>query len=126
MIELTENPIETGKIYEQMSHKGVGSLVVHVGVVKPMVEDRKTGGIRLTPEGDPKKEMQKVEQELREKWDILDVLLIRRIGELRVGDVILVAAVAATSRGTAFDACRSAVEVLKEKRGLRKEELYED
>ena len=125
MIEVTENPIETGKIYEQLSQEGVGSLVIHFGIVKPVVDERKTSGIRLLKDGDVTGEMKKVEDHLREKWKVVDVLLIRRIGELHVGDVILVAAVSSPSKDQAFGACHEAVEALKKKRGLRKEELFE-
>lgn len=125
MIEVTENPIEPGKVYERLSEEGVGSLVVHFGIVKPVVDDRKTSGIRLLKDGDAAGEMKKVEDHLREKWKVVDVLLIRRIGELHVGDIILVAAVSSPSKDQAFGACQEAVEALKEKRGLRKEELFE-
>ena len=126
MIEVTENPIETGKIYEQLSQDGVGSIVMHFGIVKPVVDERKTSGIRLLKDGDVAGEMKKVEHHLREKWKVVDVLLIRRIGELHVGDVILVAAVSSPSKDEAFGACQEAVEALKKKRGLRKEELFEN
>jgi molybdopterin synthase catalytic subunit len=125
MIQVTDNPIEEGKIYEQLSREGVGSVVVHFGIVKPVIEDRKTKGIRLTPDGDLEAELKNIEGQLRGKWDIVDVLLIRRIGELLVGETILAAAVSAASKDAAFGACEEAVETLKKKRALRKEELYE-
>lgn len=125
MIQVTENRIQTEKIYEQLSREGVGSVVVHLGIVKPVVDDRRTKGIRLTPDGDLEAELKNIEGQLRGKWDVVDVLLIRRIGELLVGEAILVAAVSATSKDAAFGACEEAVETLKMKRALRKEELYE-
>ena len=122
---VTDREIDTGKVFEQISRTGAGSVVVHFGVVKPVVENRKTSGIRLTPDGDLEGEMQKIENALKEKWKLIDVILIRKVGELRVGDVILAAAVSATSKDAAFGACNEAVEVLKKKRGLKKEELFE-
>lgn len=125
MIQVTENPIPTEEIYSRISREGAGSIVVHIGIVKPLVDDRKTKGIRLIPDGDLAGELESIEREVREKWELVDVLLIRRIGELRVGETVLAAAVSATSREAAFGACREAVENLKKKRALRKEELYD-
>lgn len=125
MIEVTENPIETGKVFEHMSRDGAGSLVIHIGIVKPAVDGKRTDGIRLIRDGDVTGEMEKIERQLRERWKIVDILLIRRLGELRVGDVILVAAVSSPSKDEAFGACQEAVEALKKKRGLRKEELFQ-
>ncbi len=125
VIQVTEDPIPTGEIYGRLSRQGAGSVVIHIGLVKPRVDNRRTKGIRLTPAGDLAAELESVEREVREKWEPVDVLLIRRTGELRVGETVLAVAVTATTREAAFGACRQAVERLKREGALRKEELYE-
>ena len=125
MIELTEKPIEPASVYERLSRDGAGSVVVHFGVVKPVVSDRRTRGIRFAPQGDLRGEIQSIEDELRKKWGLTDVLLIRRVGELSIGEIILVAAVAAPDREAAFAACRDAVERFKKLKRVQKEELFE-
>jgi len=126
MIEITEKPIDVAEAIGKASAAGAGSLVIHVGVVKPVVDDRKTQGMKLVADGDPAAEMEKVEARLRSEFDLRDVVLIRRLGELGVGDVILVAAVSARKKDVAFAACERAIDMLKEKRGLKKEELFEE
>ena len=125
MILLSEDPLEPQALLEKISREGAGSLVVHYGIVKPEVEGRKTLGIRLARDGDPEGAMREIEQRLREMRDVVDVLLARRVGELRVGETILVAAVSARTKDAAFKACEEAMELLKEKKGLRKEELFQ-
>ncbi len=125
MIELTEKPIEPASIYERILKNGAGSVVVHFGVVKPVVSDRHTRGIRFAPQGDLSGELQSIETELRNKWGLTDVLLIRRVGELSIGEIILVAAVSAPDRESAFAACRDAVERFKKLNNVKKEELFE-
>ena len=126
MIEVTDAQIDLNKITDRIAFDGAGSVVVHYGVVKPVVEGKKTSGIRLMKDGDPEAGLQRLESELRDKYDVIDVLIIRRIGELLIGDLILVAAVAAVSRDVAFKACRELIEGLKLKQGLKKEELFEE
>jgi molybdopterin synthase catalytic subunit len=126
MIEVIEGPIATGNIYERISSYGSGSIVVHFGVVKPVKDDRKTSGIRFTLDGDLEGELKNLENRIRGNWEVTDVLLIRRVGELRIGDVILVAAVSAPTRDAAFSACQDAVDNLKKIPGLKKEELFEE
>ncbi len=125
MIEMTEKAIEPTRVYERLFKNGAGSVVVHFGVVKPVVNDRHTRGIRFAPQGDLRGEIQSIETELRDKWSLSDVLLIRRIGELSIGEIILVAAVSAPDREAAFAACREAVERFKKLRCMKKEELFE-
>jgi molybdopterin synthase catalytic subunit len=125
MIEVTERPIEPRTVYERISHEGSGSVVVHFGVVKPVVAGRATRGIRFAPKPGLEDEIRAIEAKLRANWAVTDVLLIRRIGEVSIGDIILAAAVSAPERGPAFEACREAVESFKKLKCVQKEELFE-
>jgi len=124
MVELTNIPIEPLRIWERLSQAGAGSVVIHFGVVKPIAKDQRTRGIRFAPEGDLLGELRSLEAELRAKYELTDVLLARRMGELKVGEIILAAAISAPGREAAFRACRDAVEGFKTMRHLRKEELF--
>ena len=81
--------------------------------------------MRLTADGDVKAELKRIEDHVRSDSAVLDVYIVRRLGDLAVGDVVLAVAVAAVTRESAFSACREAVEQLKEKRALHKEEQFE-
>lgn len=125
MIELTENSVDPKSVYERILKDGAGSVVVHFGVVKPVVSNRRTRGIRFAPQGDLRGEIESIECDLRNKWGLTDVLLIRRVGELSIGEIILVAAVSAPDREAAFAACRDAVERFKKLKHVKKQELFE-
>jgi molybdopterin synthase catalytic subunit len=125
MIEVSKGPIDPGLIYSRLHTAGSGSVVFHFGVVKPVAEGRKTSGIRFDANGDLEGEIAAIEKEMREKWLLDDVLLIRRTGTLGIGDIILVAAVSAATREAAFDACRHAVESFKKLKRVQKQELFE-
>ncbi len=124
MIEVTQNPIDPQSVYERLSREGSGSILINVGVVKPQVEGKITKGIQLSPEGNIAGELQSIEEDLRKNWDLTDVILVRRMGDLPVGEIILVAAVSAPGREAAFGACREAIERLKSMKCFRKKELY--
>jgi molybdopterin synthase catalytic subunit len=125
MIELTQKPIDPSTIYKRINTAGSGSVVVHFGVVKPVAQGKKTGGIAFVPKDGLEEEIGEIEKQMREKFSINDVLLIRRVGTLSIGDIILAAAVAAETRGAAFDACRHAVESFKKLKRVQKQELFE-
>jgi len=126
MIEVTDKPIDPAAIFARMSHDGSGSVVVHFGVVKPVVEGKGTAGVKFAPDGDLEVEMREIEKDIRGKYELTDFLLIRRMGALNIGDVIMVAAASAPSRDAAFAACRNAVEESKKLRRIKKEELFKD
>lgn len=125
MIELTDKQIDAGGIYNRLNSDGAGSVVVHVGIVKGRVDGKNTGGIKFKKAGDLEGEMKALEIELREKWDIIDALLIRRVGDLKIGDVIMAVGFSAETRDPAFGACRDAVEGFKKFKNIEKVELFE-
>ena len=51
--------------------------------------------------------------EARTRFDVFDVVVIHRIGELRPTDQIVLVAVSGAHRGEAFDACRFVMDYLK-------------
>jgi len=125
MIELTDKPIDPKVVFEHLSRYGAGSMVVHVGVVKPKVDGKKTGGIKFEKAGELEAELEQVEKELRKKWGVTDAIIIKRIGNLKVGDAIMAAGFVAETRDPAFGACRDSVEMLKKLKNVKKTELFE-
>ncbi len=49
----------------------------------------------------------------QQKWDILDTLIVHRVGAMQAGDTIVLTAAWAAHRAPAFAACRYLIEELK-------------
>jgi molybdopterin synthase catalytic subunit len=101
-------------------------VLVHFAVVKAATDDRRTAGIRFQRAGEVEAEMQAIEDDLRRRYKLLDVLLVRRLGSLRVGEIISLVAVAAVARDDAFGACNDAITGFKKMKTLDKQELFVD
>jgi Molybdopterin converting factor, large subunit len=69
--------------------------------------------------------MRELERRLRVKWPVEDVLLIRRIGKLSIGEVISVVAASAEHRDCAFGLCQEAVNCFKKMKTFKKKEIFE-
>ena len=61
---------------------------------------------------------------LRERHDVLAVAIHHRVGRVEIGETSVVIAVSAAHRAAAFDACRDAIDTLKQTVPLWKKELY--
>ncbi len=59
------------------------------------------------------------------RWDLIDALVIHRVGEIHPNDSIVLVAVWSAHRGAAFDACRHIVEDLKHSAPFWKKETLE-
>jgi molybdopterin synthase catalytic subunit len=55
---------------------------------------------------------------------VIDVAIHHRIGPVEIGETSVVIAVSAVHRAAAFDACREAIDTLKQSVPLWKKELY--
>ena len=125
MIEVTEKTLDLARLLAAIDQAGAGSVVVHVGVVKPEpAGGGKSSGLTLARGGDLEAELAAIEADLRSRFPLVGVVIARRLGRLAVGDHILFVGVSAPDRDSAFAACREALERVKFMKTLRKEEHY--
>jgi molybdopterin synthase catalytic subunit len=92
----------------------IGALVSFVGQVRDMNENEKINMLNLEhyPEM-TEKALVTIENEARTRWDIIDSLIIHRVGTLKPLDQIVLVAVTSAHRGEAFNACEFIMDYLK-------------
>jgi len=66
----------------------------------------------------------RVVAEARERFEVVDVRCVHRIGELAIGDLAVWVGVTAAHRGAAFDACRYVIDEVKARVPIWKRERY--
>ena len=67
--------------------------------------------------------LERIAGEATERWALLDVLVVHRVGQLLPGDPIVLVAARSAHRGPALDACRYLIEELKHRAPLWKKEV---
>ena len=70
--------------------------------------------------------MAEVAGEVREKWGIERVAMIHRIGKLEIGEVSVAVGVASPHRKDGFEACKYAMDRLKQIVPIWKREVWTD
>ena len=126
MVMITETPINTADSYALVSAKTSGSVVFHYAVVKEQTGVGKSTtciDYRFSPEAI--EEMNDIAAELKEKWSLEDVLMIRREGCLAVGDIISLVAASSPASEDAFEACRHGISRLKKMKTVTKTERFD-
>jgi molybdopterin synthase catalytic subunit len=126
-IEITTAPISTEAVAEMVKRDSYGALVTFVG----MVRDNSEGQRVLYMEYEAflemaHKKLAEVADEVRARWQPLDIAISHRVGRLEVGEVALAIAVASPHRKEAFAACQYAVDRIKEIVPIWKKEIRED
>jgi molybdopterin synthase catalytic subunit len=102
----------------------IGALASFVGLVREVNEG--SGVAEMTLEHYPgmtEKALAAIVSEAGRRWDLIDALVIHRVGRLLPSDQIVLVAVASAHRGAAFAACEFIIDYLKTRAPFWKREL---
>lgn len=101
-----------------------GAIVTFVGKVRDFNQGEEVKGLALEHyPGMTEKALADIVQEARRRWPLQECTLIHRIGELWLGDQIVLVAVSSAHRDAAFDACHFIMDFLKTRAPFWKKEL---
>lgn len=103
---------------------GVGAVVSFTGVVRDVTGT--LGGMQIEHyPGMTQKAITAMAQEAQARWDLADVLVIHRYGNLSPGAPIMMVATAAAHRAAAFEAADFLMDYLKSRAPFWKKEMTE-
>jgi molybdopterin synthase catalytic subunit len=115
MIRLTRDPIDYHALTEAVRSPRCGAVAVFLGTVRDLTGDQVTAF--LDYEAYPpmaEKKLAEIEAEVRRRWPVGELAMVHRLGRLAAGEVSVAVAVSCPHRAEAFDACRYAIDAIKE------------
>ncbi|MBV8067035.1 MAG: molybdenum cofactor biosynthesis protein MoaE [Candidatus Eremiobacteraeota bacterium] len=116
------------RVLEAVARKGDGGIVTFCGVVRERADDGRLVGSLWYEAFEPMavREFETIAAEARDRFGDIRLAIVHRIGELSIGEISVAIVAAARHRGTAFDACRYAIDQLKLRAPIWKQERYID
>jgi molybdopterin synthase catalytic subunit len=102
------------RLAEHANNDSIGALVSFVGQVRDLNDGDAINTLTLEhyPEM-TEKALLGIENEAKARWNIIDTLIIHRVGTLKPNDQIVLVAVTSAHRGEAFHACEFIMDYLK-------------
>jgi molybdopterin synthase catalytic subunit len=94
--------------------------------VRDVDHDRQVTGLSYTAHPSATDELRRVAAVVAEKFPVLGIAAVHRVGDLAIGDLAVVVAVSCPHRGEAFDACRALIDELKASVPIWKHQLFAD
>ena len=105
----------------------VGAVASFVGLVRNVNEGDSVSEMTLEHyPGMTEKSIEAIIAEARSRWDVIDALVINRVGTLRPTDPIVLVVVASGHRGDAFAVCEFIMDYLKTQAPFWKKERTGD
>jgi molybdopterin synthase catalytic subunit len=102
---------------------GIGAVVSFVGYVRDFNEGREVGGMFLEHfPGMTEKSLGKIAEEAAQRWPLLGIEIIHRVGRLEPGEPIVFVGTCSAHRQAAFDACNFIMDYLKTRAPFWKKE----
>jgi molybdopterin synthase catalytic subunit len=103
-----------------------GGIDVFIGTVRDQTKGKKVVCLEFEAyEKMALSEMKKIADEMMKQWSLHKILIHHRVGVLQIGEVPVVIAVSASHRAAAFEACRYAIDTLKQTVPIWKKEVFE-
>ena len=123
MIRVTKDDFSVDEELRRLNAPSVGGMVTFIGVVRAESEGQRVDSmeIEVYPEM-AEKQLETIRGEALRKFGVEEILIVHRFGNLMVGDNIVLIAVSAGHRDSAFDACRYVIDELKKRVPIWKRE----
>ena len=125
-ITIGTEPIDVAALEREVADPGAGAIVTFAGTTRRDNVGRRV--IRLEYEAyEPMalSEMRKLARAAGERWKIVRIAIAHRVGPVEIGQTSVAIAVSAAHRAEAFEACRFAIDRLKEIVPIWKKEYFE-
>lgn len=101
----------------------VGAVASFIGTVRDVSEGSAVSAMELEHyPGMTEKALEKIEAAARQRWELLGVTIVHRVGPLLPMEQIVLVAVASAHRGNAFAACEFIMDYLKSEAPFWKKE----
>ena len=123
-ISVQEKDFDTGEEYRllQSGNTNIGGVAIFTGQVRDLA-DNPLKFMRLEHyPGMTEKHLKTICEEAENRWELLDTLIIHRVGRIQVNDPIVLVAAWSAHRGGAMEACRYLIEELKHRAPFWKQE----
>ena len=126
LIAVRESELSVDEVLAAVAGPGAGGIALFAGAVRDSDHEQRVSGLSYSAHPSAETELRRVAGEIAEKFPVLGVAAVHRAGDLAIGDLAVVVAVACPHRAEAFDACRALIDELKASVPIWKHQRFAD
>ena len=125
--QIVRDRIRTRGLESQLTRDQDGAAVTFLGIVRDNTRGRRTTHLYYEAyEPMALRKMREIGESVRKRWQIGQVGMVHRLGQLEIGEVSVAIVITSPHRGVAFESCRYAIDRLKQTVPIWKKEFFED
>jgi len=123
---VVDRPLSLDEAVRAVSGEGMGGVVTFTGAVRDHSHGKRVVELQYEAYGPmAERTFERIALEAEERWPGTRLAIVHRVGTLRPGELAVVIAAAAAHRDEAFQACRHAIERLKQDAPIWKKERFQ-
>jgi molybdopterin synthase catalytic subunit len=127
MIEIVQRPIDAAQLLSAVEDGGSGGVVLFLGTVRDHAQGQQVVALEYEAyEAMALRQMERIKEEVCKNWPVRRMAMVHRTGYMKVGEISVAIAVACAHRAQAFEACRFAIDTLKQSVPIWKKEYRPD
>jgi molybdopterin synthase catalytic subunit len=126
LLDVRDMPLSVDEVLAAVQHPGAGGIALFVGTVREQDGGREVSDLGYSAHPNALAELRAVAEQVVAGHPVLAVAAVHRVGDLGIGDLAVVVAVACPHRGEAFTACRELIDELKSRVPIWKHQTFAD
>jgi molybdopterin synthase catalytic subunit len=126
LIAVRESELSVDEVRAAVADPAAGGIALFAGAVRDSDHDRGVTGLSYSAHPSAEAELRRVAEVVTEKYPVIGIAAVHRVGDLAIGDLAVVLAVSCPHRAEAFDACRDLIEILKASVPIWKHQRFDD
>jgi molybdopterin synthase catalytic subunit len=126
LIDVRESELSIDEVRAAVADPAAGGIALFAGAVRESDHDRAVSGLSYSAHPSARDELRRVAEVIAEKYPVIGIAAVHRVGDLAIGDLAVVLAVSCPHRAEAFDACRDLIDILKASVPIWKHQRFGD
>ena len=126
LIAVRDVDVSVDEVRAAVADPAAGGIALFVGAVRDHDHDEQVSGLSYSAHPSAEAELRRAAETIAEKFPVIGVAAVHRVGDLAIGDLAVVVAVSCPHRAEAFDACRALIDELKASVPIWKHQRFSD
>lgn len=126
LVDIRDTPLDIAEVLAAVEDDSAGGVTLFVGRVRDHDAGKDVTGLEYSAHPTALDLLEKVAASVAERWSSPAVAAVHRVGQLALGDIAVIVAVASGHRGEAFEASRALIDELKATVPIWKHQLFAD
>ncbi|TDB79636.1 molybdenum cofactor biosynthesis protein MoaE [Actinomadura sp. KC216] len=126
LIGVRDEPLSVDEVLAAVAAAGAGGTAVFIGTVRDHDHARTVTALDYSAHPSAEEQLRAVMEKVAADHPVQGLAAVHRVGDLRVGDLAVIAAASSAHRAEAFAACRQLIDDLKANVPIWKHQTFAD